>query len=124
MNTACQTTKPAQKPPQLRLSGGNQQKVVLGKALAAQPAVMVIDQPTAGIDIGTKAEIHRLLRERARRGVAILVVSDDLEELYALSDRINVLRQGRVLWNGKASQVSFDQLVEMVSSESTLPAGT
>jgi ABC-type sugar transport system ATPase subunit len=106
------------------LSGGNQQKVVLGKALAAQPAVMVIDQPTAGIDIGTKAQIHRLLQERAREGVAILVVSDDLEELYALSDRINVLRQGRVLWNGKASQVSFDQLVEMISSESTLPAGT
>jgi ABC-type sugar transport system ATPase subunit len=99
------------------LSGGNQQKVVLGKALAAEPEVLVIDQPTAGVDVGTKAQIHRLLRQRAEAGAAILVVSDDLDELYALGDRFHVMRQGTVIWSGAAADLSRERLVELVSGE-------
>lgn len=98
------------------LSGGNQQKIVLGKALAAEPDVMIIDQPTAGVDIGTKAQIHRLLRERAEAGAAILVVSDDIDELCALSDRFQVMWRGGVIWQGPVAEVSRDELVELISS--------
>ncbi|MFF9819501.1 sugar ABC transporter ATP-binding protein [Streptomyces sp. NPDC014006] len=98
------------------LSGGNQQKVVLGKTFAAEPDVLIIDQPTAGVDIGTKAQIHRLLRERADAGAAVLVVSDDLEELYALGDRFHVLRHGQTVWEGTSADVSHKQLVQLISS--------
>ncbi|WP_406404884.1 sugar ABC transporter ATP-binding protein [Streptomyces sp. NBC_00879] len=101
------------------LSGGNQQKVVLGKTFAADPDVLVIDQPTAGVDIGTKAQIHRLLRERADAGAAVLVVSDDLEELYALGDRFHVLRHGRTVWQGTSADVTHEQLVQLISSGSS-----
>ncbi|WP_316762478.1 sugar ABC transporter ATP-binding protein [Streptomyces herbicida] len=103
------------------LSGGNQQKVVLGKTFAAEPDVLIIDQPTAGVDIGTKAQIHRLLRERAAAGAAILVVSDDLEELYALGDRFHVLRQGRTIWQGTSADVTHEQLVHLVAAGSPQP---
>jgi energy-coupling factor transporter ATP-binding protein EcfA2 len=76
------------------LSGGNQQKVLVGKALAAQPQVLIIDQPTAGVDVGTKAQLHRVLRDLADSGAPLLVVSDDLDELFTLSDRMCVMRRG------------------------------
>jgi ABC-type sugar transport system ATPase subunit len=105
------------------LSGGNQQKVVLGKAFAAEPEVLLIDQPTAGVDVGTKSQIHRLLRQRADGGAAILVVSDDLDELYALSDRIDVLRAGELVWSGRSSEIEYPALVELISS-GRLPAAS
>jgi ribose transport system ATP-binding protein len=78
------------------LSGGNQQKVLLGRALLHDPAVLLLDEPTRGVDVGARAEIHRLLRELAARGQAIVVASSELEELFALADRILVLAAGRV----------------------------
>ncbi|MEO8263072.1 MAG: ATP-binding cassette domain-containing protein, partial [Pseudolysinimonas sp.] len=105
------------------LSGGNQQKVVLGKALAAEPEVLLIDQPTAGVDVGTKSQIHRLLRQRADGAAAILVVSDDLDELSALSDRIDVLRAGEIVWSGRSSEIEYAALVELISS-GALPAAS
>ncbi len=78
------------------LSGGNQQKVVLARALFAEPRVLVLDEPTRGIDVGAKLEIHELVRELAAAGVAIVVVSSDLRELLALADRVTVLARGRV----------------------------
>ena len=98
------------------LSGGNQQKVVLGKALASHPDVILIDQPTAGVDVGTKGQIHRLLRKKTDAGAAVLVVSDDLDELYALSDRIVVLRAGSVAWSGRSSAITYPALVELIAS--------
>ncbi|GAA0313284.1 sugar ABC transporter ATP-binding protein [Kineococcus aurantiacus] len=98
------------------LSGGNQQKVVLGKALLAAPDVLIVDQPTAGVDVGTKAQIHRLIKERARAGAAVLVVSDDLEELYGLGDRFQVLHRGRTTWTGYAQDVTYDELVHSIAS--------
>lgn len=103
------------------LSGGNQQKVVLGKALAAKPDILLIDQPTAGVDVGTKSQIHRLLRDRAAQGAALLVVSDDLDELYSLSDRIVALREGSVIWSGPSKSITYAQLVDLISA-GTVPS--
>jgi rhamnose transport system ATP-binding protein len=78
------------------LSGGNQQKVVLGKWLATQPRVLVVDEPTRGIDVGTKAEVHRLISELAGEGVAVLMISSELPEVLGMADRILVVREGRM----------------------------
>src|SRR5262249_38633246 len=71
-----------------KLSGGNQQKVVLGKWLASEPRVLILDEPTRGIDVGAKAEIHRLMSELARQGLAILMISSELTEIMGMSGRI------------------------------------
>jgi len=78
------------------LSGGNQQKVVLAKWLASGPKVLILDEPTRGIDIGAKVEVHRLVAELAAKGLAIILISSDLPEVLAMSDRIVVLHEGRV----------------------------
>ncbi len=80
-----------------RLSGGNQQKVVLSKWLATNPRLLIVDEPTRGIDVGTKAEVHRLLSEQAAQGVAVLMVSSDLPEVLGMADRILVMREGRLV---------------------------
>jgi rhamnose transport system ATP-binding protein len=78
------------------LSGGNQQKVVLAKWLATEPSVLIVDEPTRGIDVGTKAEVHRLLSELAGQGIAILMISSELPEVLGMADRVIVVREGRV----------------------------
>jgi rhamnose transport system ATP-binding protein len=78
------------------LSGGNQQKVVLAKWLATRPRVLIVDEPTRGIDVGTKAEVHRLLSELASDGVAILMISSELPEVLGMADRVLVMREGRL----------------------------
>ena len=80
-----------------RLSGGNQQKVVLAKWLATNPKLLVIDEPTRGIDVGTKAEVHRLLGELAAKGLAILMISSELPEVLGMADRVFVMREGRLM---------------------------
>jgi rhamnose transport system ATP-binding protein len=79
------------------LSGGNQQKVVLARWLARKPKLLIVDEPTRGIDIGTKAEVHRLLHELASDGVAVFVISSELPEVLAIADRILVMREGRIV---------------------------
>ena len=90
------------RPPEIRrdagdFSGGNQQKIVLAKWLGRKPVAIVLDEPTRGVDVGAKVEIHRLVRELAAGGTAVLVVSSDLPELLELSDVIHVVRDGRVV---------------------------
>jgi rhamnose transport system ATP-binding protein len=78
------------------LSGGNQQKVVLAKWLSTEPAVLIVDEPTRGIDVGTKAEVHRLLSELAADGLAVLMISSDLPEVLGMADRVLVMHEGRL----------------------------
>ncbi|MCX4732011.1 sugar ABC transporter ATP-binding protein [Streptomyces sp. NBC_01363] len=79
------------------LSGGNQQKVVLAKWLATEPSVLIVDEPTRGIDVGTKAEVHRLLSSLAADGLAVLMISSDLPEVIGMADRVLVMREGRLV---------------------------
>ncbi len=78
------------------LSGGNQQKVVLGKWLARGPKVLILDEPTRGVDVGAKTEIYTIIDELAGRGVAVLMISSDMEELLGVSDRVGVMHEGRL----------------------------
>ena len=80
-----------------KLSGGNQQKVCLSKWLATEPRILIMDEPTRGIDVGAKAEIHRLMSELAGRGLAIIMISSELPEILGMSDRILVMRSGRIV---------------------------
>ncbi len=81
------------------MSGGNQQKVVIAKWLATQPSLLIIDEPTRGIDIGTKAEVHRLISELAGQGMAILMISSELPEVLGMADRVLVVHEGRITAN-------------------------
>ncbi len=87
---------PTLESPVQSLSGGNQQKVLFGKWLASEPTVLLLDEPTRGVDVGAKAEIHTLIREQAERGAAVLLISSELPEVLALADRVVVMRQGRI----------------------------
>ena len=78
------------------LSGGNQQKVVIGKWLATEPTVIILDEPTKGIDIGSKAAVHAFMGELVSAGLAVIMVSSDLPEILGMSDRVVVMREGRV----------------------------
>ena len=90
-----------------KLSGGNQQKVMFSKWLNTQPRIFILDEPTRGIDIGAKAEVHQMIRELAKEGIAIICISSDLPEVLALSDRILVMREGRQM--GILEGASADQ---------------
>src|SRR5579885_337741 len=79
------------------LSGGNQQKVALARWLATQPRVLIVDEPTQGVDVGAKGEIHALIRELSRRGIAVLLISSEIEELLEVADRILVMRGGTIV---------------------------
>ncbi|HJL88432.1 MAG TPA: sugar ABC transporter ATP-binding protein [SAR324 cluster bacterium] len=92
-----------------KLSGGNQQKVMFSKWLNTQPKIFILDEPTRGIDVGAKAEVHQMIRELAKQGIAILCISSDLPEVLVLSDRILVMREGRqmgILEGASANQES------------------
>lgn len=95
------------------LSGGNQQKVLIGRWLLTNPRILILDEPTRGIDVGAKAEIHRLVTELARSGVAVIMISSELPEVLGMSDRIMVMHEGRVtgfLDRAEADQVSVMDL--------------
>ena len=81
--------------PVAKLSGGNQQKVMLSKWLNTKPSLLIVDEPTRGIDVGAKAEVHAIIDELANEGMGIIVISSDLPEVLALSDRVLVMREGR-----------------------------
>ena len=78
------------------LSGGNQQRTMLARWLNVAPRILILDEPTRGIDVGAKADVHQLIDDLARDGVAVIVISSDLPEVLAMSDRIVVMREGRV----------------------------
>ena len=103
-------------------SGGNQQKVVIAKWLGRKPDFIVLDEPTRGVDVGAKAEIHRLVRELADNGAAVLVVSSDLPELLELSDVIHVVRDGRIMGTLQQSEADEKTVMSLASGETLVGA--
>jgi len=98
------------------LSGGNQQKVVLGKWLAMKPQVLILDEPTRGIDVGARAEIYRHVAALAAQGIAILMISSDLEEVMGLSDRVAVMRERRLVGIVERAALSAERLGAMMTT--------
>ena len=99
------------------LSGGNQQKVVLAKWLATQPKILIVDEPTRGVDVGTKAEIYSLMRELAAEGLAILVISSDLPEILTISHRILVMREGRLVGELSHAEATEERIMALAALE-------
>ena len=97
------------------LSGGNQQKVVLARWLALEPKVLIVDEPTRGIDVAAKSEVHQLLFELAESGIAIIVISSELPEVMTVSDRIVTMREGRITGELMAAEASEEQLMALMS---------
>ncbi|MGQ4619404.1 ATP-binding cassette domain-containing protein [Nocardia sp. R7R-8] len=98
------------------LSGGNQQKVILARWLQRKPRVLLLDEPTQGVDVGARAEIHALIRSAAREGMGVVLVSSDFEELAAASDRVVVLQDGRITAEVRDAPISEAELNELVYS--------
>lgn len=94
-----------------RLSGGNQQKVVLGKWLSRNPKVIILDEPTRGIDVGSKAEIYEIINELAGRGVAVILVSSDLPEIINMCDRVYVMAEGRITGELTSAEVTQETIM-------------
>jgi rhamnose transport system ATP-binding protein len=101
------------------LSGGNQQKVVLGKWLATSPKVLIIDEPTRGIDVGTKAEVHRLMSELAGQGLAVLMISSELPEVLGMADRVLVMREGRIVQEIARADADEETVVRAATGQAT-----
>lgn len=104
------------------LSGGNMQKLILGRALDPDPAVILASQPTRGLDVGAVAYVHRMLLEARERGAAILLISEDLEEILALSDRIIVMSKGRLSTPSSRGERSIRELGELMAGHSGEPS--
>ncbi len=101
------------------LSGGNQQKVVLAKWLATKPRVLLLDEPTKGVDVGAKFEIHEIIRRQAADGLACLVVSSDLPEVLSLCDRILVMREGRLQGEIAGAEATEEAIMRLATAESS-----
>ena len=105
------------------LSGGNQQKVALARWLATKPHLLILDEPTQGVDIGAKAEIHRLIRALAADGLAILLISSELTELLGLAHRIGVMRGGRLVGMLDHADATEERLMSLALGHTPLPVG-
>jgi inositol transport system ATP-binding protein len=99
----------------VNLSGGNQQKVVLARWLALRPNVLIVDEPTRGIDVGAKVEVHSLLFELARSGIAVIAISSELPEILVISDRIVTMREGRVTGEIAGNEANEEILMSMMT---------
>ncbi|MEQ8965244.1 MAG: sugar ABC transporter ATP-binding protein [Azospirillaceae bacterium] len=101
----------------LNLSGGNQQKIVIGKWLSTQPTLLILDEPTRGIDVGSKAEIHALIKELARSGYAVLVISSEMPEVLGVSTRVLAMYHGRMTGEFDSDTVTEDALVQAITGQ-------
>jgi ribose transport system ATP-binding protein len=108
----------------MNLSGGNQQKVVLGKWLSLNPKILIVDEPTRGIDVGAKAEIYRLLRALADRGTAVIAISSDMEEVLGISDRIAVMHEGTVAGILTREEFSEEAIMNLAVGKTLASAAT
>ena len=97
------------------LSGGNQQKVVLAKSLASNSDIIIFDEPTRGIDVGAKKEIYVLMNELAKKGMAIIMISSEMQELLGMSDRIIVMHEGEMMGELKKEDATQEKILELAS---------
>jgi rhamnose transport system ATP-binding protein len=104
------------------LSGGNQQKVVLAKWLARNPTLLIIDEPTRGIDVGTKAEVHRILNGLVADGLAVLMISSELPEVLGMADRVIVLREGRITAELTRAEADEDSVLRAAIGQAPVAA--
>ena len=104
------------------LSGGNQQKVVLAKWLQTRPEIIIMDEPTRGVDVGAKFEIYQLMRHLNQEGIGILMISSELTEILGLSDRILVMREGRIVAELVPSETSEEQIIEYATTTVSIAA--
>jgi simple sugar transport system ATP-binding protein len=108
--TGLRIQAPSARMPVASLSGGNQQKVVLGRWLATQAKILILNGPTVGIDVGAKSDVHAKIRELARQGMAVLLISDDLPELVEVCRRILLMHRGRIVKELAAAECAEDTL--------------
>ncbi len=106
----------------VNLSGGNQQKVVIAKWLVLQPRVLIMDEPTRGIDIGAKAEVHGLMSKLAKQGVAILMISSELPEVLGMSDRVLVMREGRIAGELERREATQERIMALATGVTSAEA--
>src|SRR5207237_435012 len=109
--------------PVTQLSGGNQQKVALAKWLARDAKLLIVDEPTRGVDVGAKAAIHQLLDDLARRGVAILLISSEVPEVLNLATRILVLREGRLMGELPRAWATQERVLHLMAGTGAKTAG-
>jgi ABC-type sugar transport system ATPase subunit len=100
----------------LDLSGGNQQKVVIARWLALKPRILIVDEPTRGIDVGAKAEVHALMSQLAREGVAILMISSELPEVMGMADRLLVMREGRMVGEVSRAEATPEKMMTLMTT--------
>ena len=105
------------------LSGGNQQKVVLARWLARRPQVLILDEPTRGVDVGAKAEIYHVINELAGEGIAIVVISSELPEILALADRVLVMQAGRITGELARSEATEERILALAMREDAVTTG-
>ena len=106
-----------------QLSGGNQQKVVIAKWLATKPRIIILDEPTKGIDIGSKAAVHAFMAELAAQGLAVIMVSSEIPEILGMSDRVIVMREGRIVGEHDREGLTPERLVRAAAGLATVEAG-
>jgi ABC-type sugar transport system ATPase subunit len=101
------------------LSGGNQQKVSVSKALALKPKILILDEPTRGVDVSAKAEIHKIISELTQKGVTIIMISSELPELIGMCDRIYVMKEGRIAGSFDRDEVTQEKILIMALGTET-----
>jgi ribose transport system ATP-binding protein len=113
------TKTPSQEQTVTNLSGGNQQKVMIGRWMATNPKVLILDEPTRGVDVGAKAEIYEIMNELTKQGVSIIMISSELPEIINMSDRVYVMYEGNVTGCLKRDEISQESIMHLATLETT-----
>ena len=113
------TKTPSQEQRVANLSGGNQQKVMIGRWLATDPKILILDEPTRGVDVGAKAEIYEIMNELTKQGVSIIMISSELPEIINMADRVYVMYEGRVTGCIPYQDVSQEAIMKLATLEAT-----